>query len=224
MNEPLTAGQAERYGSLSTYRLLFQVILFFLSATSVIYTISLIPLGDDLLNAAPQPEALVSDWRQWLFVVPVIGQMIILYSQFAFSMNRRDCTSPMYWVVFVLYIIIYTAAFVYLFYLWLAKCRGATDLVATPFLSYCSTGAEVRWQFKLTFWTMFVQWALLIVCSIVLNMIFNVVKKLKVELNYQVVARDEPLNTVDFKNQLGHSKHTFTPVTATIYSAFAKSQ
>lgn len=71
---------------------------------------------------------------------------------------------------------------------------------------------------------MFVQWALLIVCSIVLNMIFNVVKRLKVELNYQVVAPDEPLNTVDFKNQLGHSKHTFTPLTATIYSAVAKSQ
>jgi hypothetical protein len=218
MDQPLTEGDAERYASLNMYRLLFQVLLFFSIACSVVYTISLILLGDDLLNAAPQPEALVSDWRQWIFVVPVIGQMIILYSQFAFTMNRRSCMSPMYWVVFVLYIVIYTAAFVYLFYFWLAKCRGVTDLVATPVLSYCSTGTEVRWQFMLTFWMMLIQWVLLIVIAIVLNMIFNIVKRIKFSLADQPVVPNQPLNSVDSRNQIGRGMREYDPLAATVYA------
>jgi len=217
---PHTADITELYGSLNLYRLIFQVILFFLIASSVVYTISLFPLGDDLLNAAPLPEALVSDWKQWLFVVPIVAQMIILYSQFAFSMNRKSCMSPMYWVVFVIYILIYTASFVYLFYLWLADCRGATDLVTDPFLGYCSTGAEVRWQFMFTFWTMFVQWALLILCAIVLNMIFNIAKRIKPALDRETV-KNEPLNTVLPGQQLGRRYHDDV-VSTTVYTELLK--
>jgi hypothetical protein len=216
---PHTADITELYGSLDADRLIFQVILFFSIASSVVYSSSLFFLRDDFLNAAPLPKAMVSDWKEWIFVVPIISPMIIAYSQYAFSMNRKSCMRPMYWVVFVIYILIYTASFVYLFYLWLADCRGATDLVADPFLGYCSTGAEVRWQFMFTFWTMFAIWVLLILCTIPLDMIFNIAKRIKPALDRETV-KNEPLNTVLTGQQLGRRYHD--EVSTIVYTELLK--
>ena len=65
---------------------------------------------------------------------------------------------------------------------------------------------------------MLIQWVLLIVIAIVLNMIFNIVKRIKFSLADQPVVPNQPLNSVDSRNQIGRGMREYDPVAAIVYA------
>ena len=136
---------------------------------------------------------------------PALTAGIILYIQFAFTLNRRSCMSPLFWIVFVIFILLLTGDFVYLFYLWLAECKGVVDLVTAPDRGYCSTGTEVRWQFHFTFWTIGAMWALSILTAWLIQMIFDMAKRIKGYTNEPVTPGESTINTVATDDQIGAS-------------------
>jgi hypothetical protein len=199
-----TQGVSDLYDTMRTYRMIFQLFLFFLLASSVIYTFSIFTLLDDRLNASPQPEALMG-FTQWVFAFPVFTQLIVLYIQFAFSLNRRSCMSPMFWTVFTVFILALAADVGYIMYLWFAKCKGVVDLIASPELGYCSDGAAVRWQFMFTLWSLVAMLVTLVLTAIILGKIFGQAKTIVNDALAlePVEAGRPPTNTVLRDDQIG---------------------
>lgn len=201
-DKPRTKQLQELYGSFDTFRLIFQILLALLVGAYVAYVFSIFTLNDDSLNAQPLPEALTT-LLCWAFAFAGTAALFILYMQFAFSLNRRSCMGPMYWIFFVIYIIVLVADVVYLIYEWLANCTGAVDLVMDPQLGYCSTGTEVRWQFHFSLWLIVAMMALFIANSFVLNKLFMLAKRIKPYIDGPVVPGEPVANTVRSSEQLG---------------------
>lgn len=199
-DDVLTEGGKEEYATIRTFRMLFQLSLFFLTASFLVYGFSIFPLLDDRTNTFPQPQALMG-FTQWLYAFPMTAVLIILYTQFAFTLNRRSCMSPMYWIVLVLYILVLLADLVYIMVLWFTKCKGAVDLAAHPELGYCSDGTAVRWQFHFTLWSLVAMAVFLILTAFLLQKIFSAAKEINKLLRTRKATPGVPAQSSVLENE-----------------------